>query len=132
MSYINTIIAAVSSRTLGNRRLEQAKARIAKANEAIKLDEELIVALAAHIETLPVEAGSLTAEPGDTVAFKTGRGETVRTETGVVQIVDGAKYKVLVGEGFSQEFKVIFAGQIESVTKATSENETADALGLDA
>lgn len=122
---IATIISAIASRTLATRRIEQAEARINKANEAIKLDQELIEALKAHRETLPVEAGSLTAEAGQTITFKTGRAESVREETGVVQLVDGAKYKVLVGEGFAQEFKTIFAGQITKV-------HAADDLGLSA
>lgn len=120
---IATIIASIASRTLANRRIEQAKARITKASEAIKLDEELIAALQAYHDTLPVEAGSLTAAVGQTITFKTGRADSVREETGVVQLVDGAKYKVLVGEGFSQEFKTIFAGQITAIVPA-------DDLGL--
>ena len=127
---IASIIAAVTSRTLANRRIEQAKARITKASEAVKLDEELIAALQAHHDTLPVEAGSLTAKPGDTVTFKTGRAESVREEKGVVQLVDGAKYKVLVGEGFSADFKIIFGGQITAVEDKAEEQ--ADTLGLDA
>ena len=133
MTTIATIIASISSRTLANRRIEQAKSRITKASEAIKLDEELIAALQAHHDTLPVEAGSLTAKPGDTVTFKTGRAESVREEKGVVQLVDGAKYKVLVGEGFSADFKIIFGGQITAVEPAVSEDSTAidgDDLGL--
>uniref|UniRef100_A0A7M2QN33 Uncharacterized protein n=1 Tax=feces metagenome TaxID=1861841 RepID=A0A7M2QN33_9ZZZZ len=125
---IASVIAAVASRTLANRRIEQAKARIAKADEAIKFDQELIAALQAHHDTLPVEAGSLTAVAGQTIKFKTGRAESVREETGVVQLVDGAKYKVLVGTGFDQEFKTIFAGQITEVTPLPA----ADDLGLDA
>lgn len=124
---INETIATIKSRTLADRRIAQAESRIAKAQEAIKLDGELIEAINALRETLPVEAGSLTAHVGDKITFKTGRADSTREEAGVVQLVDGVKYKVLVGEGFAQEFKTIFGGQITAVEPAVQD---ADDLGL--
>lgn len=112
---INETIASIKSRTLADRRIAQAEARIAKAIENNKLGAGLIEAIKAHRETLPVEAGSLTAVAGDNITFKTGRADSTREERGVVQLVDGVKYKVLVGEGFNQEFKTIFGGQITAV-----------------
>lgn len=128
---IANIIDSINSRTMAKRRIEQAHQRIIKARESVKLDEELITALQARHDALPVEAGSLTASVGETIAFKTGRAGNVREETGVVHLVDGAKYKVLVGEGFSQEFKIVFAGQITAVAPATAA-AAADELGLNA
>ena len=130
---INETIATIKSRTLADRRIAQAEARIAKAIENNKLDADLIEAIKAHRETLPIEAGSLTAVAGDKITFKTGRAESTREERGVVQLVDGVKYKVLVGEGFNQEFKTIFGGQITSVEPAATEDSAAidaDELGL--
>lgn len=124
---INETIAAIKSRTLADRRIAQAESRITKAQEAIKLDGELIEAIKALRETLPVEAGSLTAVAGDKITFKTGRADSTREETGTVQLVDGVKYKVLVGEGFNQEFKTIFGGQITSVEPAVQDTND---LGL--
>lgn len=126
-------VAALGSRTLVKRRIEQAKARVAKAEAALAAEDRLIDLLNKRFEELPVEAGSLTANVGDKVTFKTGRTDSVRSETGVVQLVDGNKYKVLVGEGFDQTFKTIFAGQIVEVEGAVSEDATAidgDELGL--
>lgn len=128
---ISNIVESINSRTLAKRRIEQAHQRITKAREAIMLDEELITALQARHDALPVEAGSLTASVGDTVTYKTGRVGNVREESGVVHLVDGAKYKVLVGEGFSQEFKIVFAGQITAVAPAPAA-AAADELGLTA
>lgn len=42
----------------------------------------------------------------------------------VVRAVDGAKYRVLIGEGFNQEFKTVFAGSVIEVRQA-------DDLGLE-
>ena len=121
---IATTIAAINTRALCNRRIEQAKARLANAEEAIHFERELIAALEAHIHTLPEEAASVRANVGDTVVFKLGHGDNTRQVEGVVRAVDGAKYRVLIGEGFNQEFKTVFAGSVIEVRQA-------DELGLE-
>lgn len=55
---VQKVIDQATSRTLVSRRVEQAAARIVKAEEAIAYDRALIEALKVHGETLPVEAGS--------------------------------------------------------------------------
>ena len=124
MSIIANTIASIASRTLANRRIEQAKARLMKAQEQASFEVELIAALEAHVQTLPEEATGIRAEIGDTITFNFGRTPNVRQEQGVVQAVDGSRYRVLVGTGMNQEFKTVFAGQVTEVAKA-------DALGLE-
>ena len=124
MSIIANTIASITTRTNGNRRIEQAKARLIKAEEAARFEVELIAALEAHVQTLPEEASNVRAEVGDTVTFNFGRTPHVRQEQGIVQAVDGNRYRVLVGTGMNQEFKTVFAGQVTEVAKA-------DALGLE-
>ena len=124
MTTIATIIASIASRTLANRRIEQAKARLMKAHEQASFEGELIAALEAHVQTLPEEAAGIRAEIGDTITFNFGRTPNVRQEQGIVQAVDGSRYRVLVGTGMNQEFKTVFAGQVTEVAKA-------DALGLE-
>ena len=62
MTTIATVIASIASRTLANRRIEQAKARLIKAEEAARFEVELIAALEAHSQTLPEEASSVRAK----------------------------------------------------------------------
>ena len=124
MTIISNIIATIATRTLANRRIEQAKARLIKAQEAANFEGELIAALVAHVETLPEEATAYRAEIGDTVTFNFGRTPHVRQEQGIVQAVDGNRYRVMVGTGMNQEFKTVFAGQVIEVVKA-------DELGLE-
>lgn len=123
MTKIAETIAAINTRTMGSRRIEQAKARLASAEEALQFERELIAALEAHVQTLPEEASTVRANVGDTVVFKLGREDRVRQVEGTVQAVDGAKYRVLIGEGFNQEFKTVFAGSVIEVRQA-------DELGL--
>ena len=124
MTTIANIIASIATRTLANRRIEQAKARLIKAQEQASFEGELIAALEAHVQTLPEEATGIRTEVGDTVMFNFGRTPNVRQEQGIVQAVDSNRYRVLVGTGMNQEFKTVFAGQITEVAKA-------DALGLE-
>ena len=124
MTTIATIIASIASLPLANRRIEQAKARLIKAEEAARFEVELIAALEAHVQTLPEDASSVRAEIGDTVTFNFGRTPNVRQEQGIVQAVDSNRYRVLVGTGMNQEFKTVFAGQVTEVMKA-------DELGLE-
>ena len=124
MTIISNIIATIATRTLANRRIEQAKARLIKAQEQASFEVELIAALEAHVQTLPEEATGIRAELGDTVTFNFGRTPHVRQEQGIVQAVDGNRYRVMVGTGMNQEFKTVFAGQVTEVAKA-------DALGLE-
>ena len=44
MTKITETIAAINTRTMGNRRIEQAKARLTNAEEAIQFERELIAA----------------------------------------------------------------------------------------
>ena len=53
MTKIAESIAAINTRTMGNRRIEQAKARLASAEEALQFERELIAALEAHVQTMP-------------------------------------------------------------------------------
>lgn len=125
MTTIANIIASIATRTLANRRIEQAKARLIKAQEAASFEWQLIVALEEHVQTLPEETTGIRAEVGDTVKFNFGRAPHVRQELlGIVQAVDGSRYRVLVGTGMNQEFKTVFAGQVTEVVKA-------DELGLE-
>ena len=124
MTIISNIIATIATRTLANRRIEQAKARLIKAQEQASFEVELIAALEAHVQTLPEEATGIRAELGDTVTFNFGRTPHVRQEQGIVQAVDGNRYRVMVGTGMNQEFKTVFAGQVTEVANA-------DALGLE-
>ena len=125
MSIIANIIATIVTRTLANRRIEQAKARLIKAQEQASFEGELIAALEAHVQTLPEESTGIRAEVGDTVTFNFGRTPHVRQEQGIIQAVDGSRYRVLVGTGMNQEFKTVFAGQVTEV------RVPADALGLE-
>ena len=118
MTKIAETIAAINTRTMGNRRIEQAKARLASAEEALQFERELIAALEAHVQTLPEEASTVRAEIGDTITFNFGRTPNVRQEQGIVQAVDSNRYRVLVGTGMNQEFKTVFAGQVTDVVKA--------------
>lgn len=121
MSNINETIASIKSRTLAARRIVQAQARVNAAQEAVAFGTELIAALQALHDTLPVEPGSLTANVNDTVSFILSHGDNRRQGTGVVVAVDGKRYRVLVGEGFSQEFKTVFAGQVLTVEAPAAE-----------
>ena len=127
---VQKVIDQATSRTLVNRRVEQAEARIAKSKEAIGQDEALIAALKVHFETLPVEAGSLKAKVNDTVTFNSGRKEVVEeTGRGVADL--GGRYRVIVNEQdpATAEYKTVFPAQLVSVTSPEAQ---ADDLGLDA
>ena len=77
---------------------------------------------------------------GDTVVFKLGREDRVRQVEGTVQAVEGAKYRVLIGTGFNQEFKTVFAGSVIEVRQGNQDHaqvlvgsrdvRQADELGL--
>lgn len=118
MTTIANIIASIASRTLANRRIEQAKARLIKAQEQASFEGELIAALEAHVQAMPEDASGIRAEVGDIVTFNFGRTPHVRQEQGTVQAVDGNRYRVLVGTGMNQEFKTVFAGQVTEVGKS--------------
>lgn len=122
-SIIAGIIAGATSRTLVERRIIQAQARQEKAADQQALEAATIAALIEHRDTLPEEAGAITAEVGQVVTFRTGRGETARQETGkvVAVAVDDetnkvTRYKVITKEGtFDAAFVVVFPAQLESV-----------------
>mgnify|MGYP007112204629 CR=1 FL=1 len=127
---VQKVIDQATSRTLVNRRVEQAEARIAKSKEAIGQDEALIAALKVHFESLPVEAGSLKAKVNDIVTFNSGRKEVVE-ETGRVVADLGGRYRVIVNEQdpATAEYKTVFPAQLVSVTSPEAQ---ADDLCLDA
>ena len=127
---VQKVLDQATSRTLVNRRIEQAEARIGKSREAIAQDDALIEALKVHFESLPVEAGSLKAKVNDIVAFNSGRKEVVE-ETGRVVADLGGRYRVIVNEQdpATAEYKTVFPAQLVSVFSSV---EAADDLGLDA
>ena len=116
---VQKVIDQATSRTLVSRRVEQATARIVKAEEAIAYDRALIEALKVHGETLPVEAGSIKAKVGDTIKFNTGRKEVVE-ETGRVVADLGGRYRVIVNENdpATAEYKTVFPAQITSLVES--------------
>lgn len=120
---VQKVLDQATSRTLVNRRVEQAEARIVKSREAIKADGALIEALKVHAETLPVEAGSLKAKVNDTVTFNSGRKEVVE-ETGRVVADLGGRYRVIVNEQdpATAEYKTVFPAQLVSVTAPVADD----------
>lgn len=125
---VQKVLDQATSRTLVNRRIEQAEARIGKSREAIAQDDALIAALKVHFESLPVEAGSLKAKVNDIVTFNSGRKEVVE-ETGRVVADLGGRYRVIVNEQdpATAEYKTVFPAQLVSVTSPETQ---ADDLGL--
>lgn len=106
--------------------LSAAVARLAKEQAAVAETEAAIVKYQALVETLPesVEAVTVVIEPGKTVAFEYGRGETRRELFGVVKgRKDSAEgkpeqYRICIGEGFDEQSYVVQPGSIKRVVEA--------------
>lgn len=126
--------APAPTRKSVNLRIEQAKDRITKANEAIAVDTVKIAELQALHDTLPevAEVPEVVLNKGDVVRFKKGRSVGDKTPAivqGVIIAVklteDGKKaerYAVQSGEGFDQTTDAVYPGSIvEVVSQAAAE-----------
>lgn len=116
-------------------RIDAAKGRIVKANEAIVEDTALVAELEALLPTLPEQApaaAKVVANVGDTVDVNVGREATRKLVTGKVVAVkkdaEGAveRYAVEVGEGFDADRIRVYPGSVVAVYPAGTEAAAED------
>lgn len=109
-------IEAVTSRTLANRRIDQAKARVTKAQEEVAFDQALIEALESKRQELPEEAGGVAFKVGDTIRFNAGRVDKVVLVGDVIADL-GGRFRVVVNpnDPATMDIKVVFAAQVLEV-----------------
>lgn len=96
--------------------LEIAEQKVAKAAEALAKAQQELAALQSIASIVP----------GVTVTFDYGRGEKVRTLTGVVRAVKDSNFKIEVGEGFEADLLIVHVNAIKEIVGTADATVEAD------
>lgn len=117
--------ARLGSQANGERVASLAEARVAKAQAAIEADQKFIDGVRALLPQLPVGQPSgakiLLVKEGDTITFTRRTKEGAVSVVGkVVGIIEGGRYRTLVGEGVNSDFVNVFPGTVTAVAGAAA------------